>query len=329
MKKNWTYKKMEEVGMKPDTEKELDRALNYQLGTINSIVVVKDEAIIYERYLNGAQKDQPTNVSTITISIMSALIGIAIDKGYIQVVEQNITNFFKEKKLSDAARSTTIKDLLTMSAAYSWKRNEPFDRMRRQKNWVDFLLGTLAKKKKERFSFSMGGTHLLSAILTKATGVSTREFANEHLFKPLGIQEVPDVKMKSFSKDDVNGEQIRGWVKDPQGINAGGWGLCLTAHDLAKLGCLYLNNGLCDGQQIISEKWIKASISQYFDDAGYSWWLRIEDDIEAYMAAATGGSYLYCIPKYNLVVAVISKMDNMFFDRWELVKDYILPSLNS
>lgn len=320
---------MEEVGMKADVEKELDTALNYQLGTINSIVVAKDNAIIYERYLNGAKKDYPTNVSTITITIMSALIGIAIDKGYIQGAEQNIVDFFKEKNLSDAARNTTIRDLLTMSAAYNWKRNEPFDRMRRQKNWVDFLLSTLAKKKKEKFSFCMGGTHLLSAILTKATGISTREFANEYLFKPIGICEVPDVEMNSFSKDDVNGDQIKGWVKDPQGINAGGWGLCLTATDLAKFGCLYLNNGICDDQQVISEKWIKTSTSQYFDDAGYSWWLRIEDNIETYMAAATGGSYLYCIPKYNLVVAVISKMDSMFFDRWELVKDYILPSIKS
>lgn len=327
MKKDWTYKTMEEVGMKADVEKELDKALNYQLGTINSIVVVKDDAIIYERYLNGGSKEEPTNIGTITVSILSALIGIAIDKGYIQGEEQSIAEFFKGKKLSDAARNTTIRDLLTMSAAYSWRGNEPFDRMRRQKNWVNFLLGTLAKKKKEKFLFCMGGTHLLSAILTEATGVSTREFANEHLFKPLGMRKVPDVEMKSFSKDDVNGDQIRGWVKDPQGINAGGWGLSLTAEELAKIGCLYLNNGVCDGQQIISEKWVKTSVSQYFDDAGYSWWLRMEDGIEAYMATATGGSYLYCVPKHNLVVAVISKMDSMFFDRWELLKDYIIPAI--
>lgn len=327
MNKELTYKTMAEAGINPDIEKELDSALNYQLGTINSIVVAKDDAIVYERYLNGTVKDEPANVSTIAVSIMSALIGIAIDKGFIQGEEQSIADFFKEKKLSDAARNTTIRDLLTMSAAYSWKGNEPFDRMRRQKNWVDFLLGTLAKKKKEKFLFSMGGTHLLSAILTKTTGISTREFANEHLFKPLGICEVPDVEMKSFSKEDVNGDYIKGWVKDPQGINAGGWGLCLTAKDLVKIGCLYLNNGVCDGHQIISEKWIKTSVSQFFDDAGYSWWLRIEDGVEAYMAAATGGSYLYCVPKYNLVVAVMSKMDSMFFDRWELLKGYIIPAI--
>lgn len=329
MNKDWIYKSLEEVGMKKDLEKELDNALNYQLGTVNSMVVVKDDAIVYERYLNGTEKGEAKNVSTIATSIMSALIGIAIDKGYIQSEEQSIADFFKGKKLSDAARVTTIQDLLTMSAAYKWKGNEPFDRMRRQKDWVDFLLGTLAKKKKDKFLFSMGGMHLLSALLTEATGISTREFANEHLFKPLGMREIRDVEMRSYSKDNVNGDDITGWVKDPQGIYAGGWGLCLTTQDLAKIGCLFLNNGVCDGKQIISEEWIKKSVSQYFDDSGYSWWLRIEDSISAYMGAATGGSYLYCLPKYNLVVAILSTMNDMFFDRWELVKDYIIPSVES
>lgn len=327
MSKEWTYKKPEEVGMNPDKMKELDNALNYQLGTIKSVVIAKDDSIVYQKYLQGCQKEDTHNISTVTQSIMSALIGIAVDKGYIKGVDQCIADFFSDAELNDTAKHITIEELLTMSVPYTWKGKEPLDRIRRKKNWVDFILSTISKKKKEEFRFSMGNSHLLSAILTKATGMSTREFANEYLFKPIGMNEVSDNEMKSFSKDYVYGEKIDGWVKDPQGIFAGGWGLSVTAEDLARFGCLYVNNGKCDGKQIVSEKWVKDSVAQYYEDSGYSWWLRGVENPLVYMAVGIGGTYLYCIPEFKLTVVIISKLDNMFFDRWELVEDYILPSI--
>lgn len=325
MSKDWTYKNPEDVGINPDKLKELDNALNYQMGVIKNVLITKDDSIIYEKYMQGSEKGETLNVSTVTQSIMSTLIGIAIDRGDIKGVDQKLGDFFPKAGMN--AAQITIEDLLTMSVPYTWKGKEPLDRIRRKKNWVEFILSTIGKKKKEEFQFSMGNSHLLSAILTMATGKSTLAFANENLFTPIGMKEIRDQEMKSFSKDEVYGDKMDGWVKDPQGIFAGGWGLSITAEDLARLGRLYVNNGKCDGVQVVSEEWIKKSVTQYYDDSGYSWWIRKPESPLVYMAVGIGGTYMYCIPEAKMVVVILSKLDTMFYDRWELMEEYILPSI--
>lgn len=321
----------ESVGMSLDKLRELDNALNFQLGIIKGIVVVRKGHIVFERYFKGFGSEDTHHVTSVTQSITSTLVGIAIEEGYIKSVDQKILDFFPEAapKASDMLkRILTIKDLLTMTAPYSWKAKEPLDRLRRQKNWTMFMLNMLGQKGKiGDFQFNMSNAHLLSAIITRSTGISTREFANEYLFKPLGIKKIPDQKMKSFSKDDVYGEKINGWIKDPQGINTGGWGLALTPRNMARIGSLYLKKGKWGNKQIISESWINESIIQHTEDCGYSWWLREDNGITTFLAAGIGGTYIYCIPEKELVVVVVSKVDKMLIDRWELIEDYILPSI--
>lgn len=321
----------ESLDMNTDKLQELDNALNFQLGIIKGIVVVRKGYVAFEKYFKGFRQEDTHHVTSVTQSITSALIGIAIEKGFIKGVDQKVMDFFPEAmaKASDMLKSTiTIKHLLTMTAPYAWKAKEPLDRLRRQKDWTMFMLSMLGQKGKVgEFQFNMSSAHLLSAIITKSTGVSTREFANEHLFMPLGIKKIEDQKMKSFSKDDVYGEKVKGWIKDPQDIHTGGWGLALTTRDMARIGSLYLNKGKWNNQQLIPESWINESIAQHTEDCGYSWWLREDNKISTYLAAGIGGTYIYCIPEKELVVAVISKVDKMLIDRWELIEDYILPSI--
>ncbi|PEW10113.1 serine hydrolase domain-containing protein [Bacillus cereus] len=328
---DWEIRDAESVGMRSDKLQELEKALNFQLGIINSVVVVRKGCIVFEKYLNGFGPQNSCDVTSVTQNIVSALVGIAIDLGYIKSVDQKILDFFPEaaSSASDLLKhSLTIKHLLTMTAPHAWKGREPLDRLRRQKDWTMFILKTLGQKGKVgEFQYSLASAHLLSAILTKSTGVSTREFANEHLFRPLGMREIPDQKMKSFSKEDVFGKNINGWIKDPQDYNTGGWGLTLTPRDMARFGYLYVNGGKWDNKQIISEKWIDESITQHSDDFGYLWWLREDNKILTYIGAGIGGTYIYCIPEKELVVAIASKMDKMIIDRWELLEDYIIPSV--
>lgn len=327
MKKDWIYKSPEEVGIEASKLNEIEDALKFQMGTIKSVLVIKDGYIVYEKNMPGNNENDKHNLSTVTQSIMSALVGIAIDQNLITSVKQTIGELLPEAKKYPAACQVTVEELLTMSVTFSWKGREPIDRIRRQKNWVEFILSTIARKKKEKFQFSMGCSHLLSAIITNVSGMSTVEFANKYLFEPIGISKVQDGEMGSFSNKDVFGDNTMGWIKDPQGICTGGWGLSLTAKELASFGQLFLDNGVCDGKQIISEKWIKESIEQCYEDLGYSWWLRSAGDSMAYMATGIGGTYLYCFPAYDLEVVIISKLDDMFFDRWELIDGYILPSI--
>ncbi|NEW09009.1 serine hydrolase [Paenibacillus sp. SYP-B3998] len=327
----WETREAESVGMRSDKLKELDNALNFQLGIINSVVVVRKGGIVFEKYFKGFGPQDIHDVTSVTQSIISALIGIAIDAGYIKSVDQKILDFFPEAAsgASDLLkRSLTLKHLLTMTAPYAWKGSEPLDRLRRQKNWTMFILDMLGQKGKAgEFQYSLASAHLLSAIIKRSTGVSAREFANEHLFRPLGMREIPDQKMKSFSKDDVFGKNTTGWIKDPQDYNTGGWGLTLTPRDMARFGYLYVNRGKWDNKQIISENWIDESVAQHSEDYGYLWWLREDNGIATYIAAGIGGTYIYCIPEKELIVVIASKFDKMIIDRWELLEDYIIPAI--
>ncbi|MCX8581600.1 serine hydrolase [Gilliamella sp. B3482] len=321
----------ESVDMNPDKLRELDVALNFQLGIIKGIAILRKGGIVFEKYFKGYHAENTHHLTSVTQSVTSALVGIAIDKGYIKSVDQPILDFFPEaeSKASDMLkRNLTIKHLLTMTAPYSWKKSEPLDRLRRQKNWTMFMLEMLGQKGQlGEFQFNMSNAHLLSAIITRSTGLSTREFANKSLFSHLGVKEIVDQQMKSFSKEEVYGESITGWIKDPQNINTGGWGLSLTLRDMLRLGYLYLNKGQFNDKPIISENWITESLKQHTEDCGYLWWLREDKGINTFLAAGIGGTYLYCVPEKDLIVAIVSKVDKMIIDRWELMADYIIPSI--
>jgi CubicO group peptidase (beta-lactamase class C family) len=157
-------------------------------------VVVRNGYIAYERYYHG----YGPNVASVTKSIISALIGIAIDAGYIQSVDRKVLDFFPEY-LPDAAdsqkREITIRHLLTMTAPYPFEDwHEPLDQFCIQPDWVKYTLDTLGQNGKiGTFKYSTAGAHLLSTIITRSTGKSAREFANERLFKPIGMKVIPDV----------------------------------------------------------------------------------------------------------------------------------------
>ncbi|XVE33970.1 serine hydrolase [Wukongibacter baidiensis] len=332
--------------MDPKYLTDFEYTINSKYKNINGIVVVRRGYIVYERYYNGYCSTDTHNVASVTKSFISALIGIAIDAGYIKSVDQKVLDFFPEylSGADNISKSTiTIKHLLTMTAPFPWK-NEPLDRLRRQKDWVKYILDQLGRNGQiGNFQYSTAGTHLLSAIITRATGMSAREFANKHLFKTIGIKEIPDHQMKSFKLDDVFGKNVTGWIKDPQGNTTGGWGLTITPRDMARFGFLYLNRGIWDNNQIISEKWIDEStawdnkqiISEKWIEStamnickyGYLWWLFEVENTLAYTAAGSGGNHIFCIPQKDLVVVIASKIIQRPQDRWALLKKYIIPAI--
>ena len=332
--KQWKTAKPEFVGMDPKCFLHLEKMINSQYKNINGIAVVKEGYIVFERYYNYYGPSDTNNVASATKSFISALIGIAIDKGYIQSVEQKVLDFFPEYN-SDPGdikkRAVTIRHLLTMTApiaskstGHSW---EPLDRLRRQRDWVKYILDLLGKGQTGKFQYSTSGAHLLSAIITHATGMSAREFANKHLFKPIGISEIPDHPMKSFLLDDVFGKNVTGWIKDPQGNTTGGWGLTITARDMARFGFLYLNHGAWDNQQIISKTWIDESTAMNSNKYGYLWWLFETENALVYTAAGSGGNHIYCIPNSDLVVIIASKIVPKPRDRWPLVEKCIIAAV--
>ncbi|HPG41524.1 MAG TPA: serine hydrolase [bacterium] len=330
----WQTVTPEAVGMAPDKLASLDPTIRSRYGNINGIVIVRNGYIVYEQYFNGYGPADTHNVASVTKSFISALIGIAIDKGYIKSVEQKALEFFPEyvPAANDILKRTvTIRHLLTMTAPIAshttGKNWEPLDRLRRQRDWVRYILDLLGTGQPGKFQYSTAGVHLLSAIITRATGLCAREFANQHLFRPTGMSEIPDHAMKSFLLDDVFGKNVSGWIKDPQGITTGGWGLTITVRDIARFGLLYLNNGVWDDQQVIPAVWIEESTAMNANKYGYLWWLFEADGSPAYTAAGSGGSHIYCLPNKDLVVAIASKIIPKPADRWPLLEKCVLPAI--
>ena len=315
----------------------IENIIKSEYENINGIIVLKNGEIYYEKYFNGHVEDDSYHVTSVTKTIISALVGIALEKGYIKNLNQKVLDFFPEYDFDDLGgykKEISLYNLLTMTAPYNypdWK--EPFEEMCSAKSWKEYILNIMGYGGQiGNFKYSSAGAHLLSIILSKTTGKSAREFANENLFKALGMREIADYEMESYDIENLFGEKVRGWVKDPDGNSVGGWGLTLTVRDMSKFGQVYLNNGIFKDERIIPEKWVKdstcvhsqSSMGQTILKYGYMWWLRDGDGFSAYMAMGDGGNLICCIPEKKLVIAIASEFIPNSKDQWDLIKKFIL-----
>ncbi|MEN6348673.1 MAG: serine hydrolase [Syntrophomonas sp.] len=328
------------LGMIHEKLLELEPIIKSEYSNVNGIVVVKNGYIAFEQYYNGYSPDDAHHMTSVTKSIISALIGIAIDAGYIKSIDQKVLDFFPDyvpDEENENRQIITIRHLLTMTAPYSFEDwSEPFDKLCSSPDWAKYTLDMLGQGGRiGAFKYSSAGAHLLSIIITRSTGKNAREFANEHLFQPIGMKEIPDYKMKAFGFEDLFGRNVKGWVKDPNNNPTGGWGLTLTPRDMARFGFLYLNRGIWDNNQIIPCTWIDDSIAPHsktlingsMANYGYLWWLPEEDGIFAYMAGGDGGNVICCIPEKDLVVVIASEFIINPRDRWTLIKEHIIPTV--
>lgn len=322
--------------MNQENFKKLEKIISSDYKNVAGITVQKSGMKLYENYFNGYTADSAFHVFSVTKSIISALIGIAIDKGYIGSLDQNVLDFFPDytpKRGEKTAQRVTIRDMLTMTTPFKYK-SAPYTKYFTSESWVKSALDLLGGKGEiGQFRYTpLIGPDILSGILTSVTGQSALKFAHENLFSPLGINITQNVvfhskeEQLSFIKD----HHKSGWVADPQGINTAGWGLVITPEDMVKIGQLYLNNGIWDGNQIISAEWTAEStkVHSRWDELklsyGYLWWII---DGDSYAALGDGGNVIYVNPAGNLVVAIASLFKPTAKDRIELIKKYIEPIL--
>ncbi|HOO27956.1 MAG TPA: serine hydrolase, partial [Lachnospiraceae bacterium] len=233
----------------PGKKKEFEKIISSGYHNITGIAVQKDGRCVYEKYYQGYTATDTVHVASVTKSIFSALIGIAVAQGAIRSIDDKVLDFFPEHTVlqgEKSAQDVTIKNMLTMTAPYKFK-TEPYEAFFASENWMDAaldLLGGTGRAGKFQYS-PIAGTHILSGILVKATGQPVFDFAAFHLFSPLGITVGQNVILHSKEEQLAffQGKTVSGWVADPQGINPAGWGLTLTPADMAKIGQLYLDNG--------------------------------------------------------------------------------------
>ena len=318
--KEWKYVEPKDVGVDSGILDKLDLKIRADYKNINSILVIRKGYIVCERYFHDQGPNDPRHVASVTKSVISALIDFFSD------YEQ----FIHDRK----KQAVTLRHMLTMTAPFAFsmqsvesKFMEPLDRLRRQPDWVKYVLSLMGEKSElGKFQYSTSGVHLLSAIISRVTGMSARELANQYLFGPIGIETIPDVDAQSFKLEYVFGDKMKGWIKDPQGYNVGGWGLTLSPYDMARLGFLYLNGGKWDTKQIISPTWISASLEPNMNNYGYLWWLNEKDPI-IFSARGDGGNMICCVPDKDLMVVTTGSVGRKPMDSWSLVEREILPAV--
>ena len=267
------------------------------LPRLRSLLVSWQDELVVEHYFHGARAGRPSNIKSVSKSVISALVGIAIDRGLIDGVQAPIGPFFEDllAQESDARKKEiTIEDLLTMRAGLETTSNRNYGRWVYSSNWVRFALHQpLQSPPGWRMTYSTGNTHLLSAILTTASGKSTLQFARAALAEPLGIELAP-------------------WSQDPQGIYFGGNDMVMTPRQMLAFGKLYLHGGRDNGAQIVPRAWIDTSwvprTRSRFSNRlyGYGWWIRELAGRRVYYAWGFGGQFIFVVPEIDMVVVTTS-----------------------
>lgn len=308
----------------------LEKVIEEQYANTSGILIMKNANIVYEKYFDGYTTEDMIHIASVTKSVISILIGIAIDKGYIESVNQKVLDFFpnyKIKRGEKTIQNVTIKRLLTMTAPYKYK-SEPYTKVYTSGDWTEAALDLLGGKSDSGvFKYSTVGTQILSGILTSATGESVLDFATKNLFEPLEIKVEHNMIINSKEKyfAFLKDKYVSGWVVDPKGANTAGWGLALTLRDMLKIGQLYLNTGKWNDKQILSSKWVENSTkenSRWGNIAyGYLWW--IVDDY-CYAALGDGGNVIFINTEKEMVVAIASRFMPRAKDRIEFIKNNIM-----
>jgi CubicO group peptidase (beta-lactamase class C family) len=310
---------------------------------IRQIVAYKDNKLEIEEYKEGFSKEDTMNVMSVTKSVTSLLIGIAIDKGFIKSVDDFVMDYYKDiytpKRGEKTIHDVTIRHLLTMTAPYKGK-SEPWKKVCTSEDWSLTILDSLGGRIgiTNEFRYHTLGTQILLGIIRIASGMNVLEFANEYLLKPLGID--PRKNANCISAEDQfaylmnKGPHGKVWFMDPTDMPTAGWGISLSAYEMAQIGILVLNNGVYNGVRVISENYLNEMTKSYVSlddrfgnqDYGYLWWLphRNQDVIAA---IGDGGNVIYINKKHNIVVAVTGYFKPMVFDRVEYIEKNVVETL--
>ena len=286
----------------------VERIESGRYGRVHSLLIVKNDALVYEGHFGGFRRDTLHRLYSVTKSVTSALVGIAIDKGYINGVDEPAISFFPEyvdEAWDHRKDAITLQHLLTMSAGLQYdEQSYPYrdsrnshTQMTAAYDWMKWTLKEpLVAEPGTRFAYSTGNTHLFSGILQKTTGMYASQFAEEHLFGPLGISDYY-------------------WYIGDGFPAAGGsfGGLKLRPRDMAKFGYVYLTGGRWKGVQVVPAEWVRESfvprITAWWDSQyGYYWWIHSDQvsgrEINWFAARGYGDQFICLFPSLDMVVVI-------------------------
>ena len=310
LRDDWKVSKPEEQGLDPMPVAEMYYNAE-KLETIYSLLIIKNDYLVAERYYNEGSVDQKDRLQSVTKSYTSALVGIALEQGYLSSVDQNMLDFFPEMdgKVTDPRKEQiTIRQMLQMRAGYPWEETDPVF-------WEGLLSGhypplieefPLTADPGTEFQYSNLTSNWLGIILHRVTGTNLKTFAEEYLFSAIDVEP---------------GE----WGQDAEGHNNGCADLHFSARDAAKFGQLYLNDGIFEGKQVVPADWVHDSLQQYSKNInasggfpanwglsisdigyGYQWWSAKAGDHHLDFAWGHGGQFIVLVDKLDMVIVLTS-----------------------
>ena len=301
----WPVSTPAEQGLDP----ELVARLYYnasRLETIYSLLVFKNGYLIAEDYFHDGSPDLKVNIHSVTKSINSALVGIALEQGCLKSLDQKMMEFFPEldsRIVDPRKKQISIRQMLQMRAGYPWEEataegTELLFTGFRPSNLVDV---PLAYDPGSDSSYSNLTAHLLGLVVARACGTDLKSFAQEHLFDPLGIE-------PSF------------WQKDWEGNYLGYSDIHLSSTDLAKFGLLYRNDGKYNGTQVVPQNWVHDSLQIYSKNTwtigvgrnwgdngyGYQWWSIRAGNYRYHLAWGHGGQQIALLDDLDMVIVLLA-----------------------
>jgi CubicO group peptidase (beta-lactamase class C family) len=314
----WPISAASEQGLSQEALSKLDEHIRSQLPHLRSLLIARHGHLVFENYYGDASRDALQNIQSMTKSVSSALVGIAVKKGLIASLDARVVDYFPEYQngiRDDRMKTITVKHLLTMSSGIDEVQLN-FDQA--YANPVEEILRwRLLYEPGHGFRYSSAGAHLLGGVLRAVSGQSVLDFARAELLGPLGIGQVT-------------------WYADKTGLQSGGMSGLWRARDMLKLGELYLRKGNWQGRKIIPPQYVADSVRSHNAgdflgtrvQYGYMWWIKKIDGHEAFWAAGYGGQYLMVVPDLDMVILCTSDWKQPEYpEHFALVDGFILTAV--
>ena len=310
------------------------RAHASELYPLNSLIISAGDTLRDRYYFNGQRRNETLNIKSASKSLLSALVGIAIEQGHIDSLRQPVHVYLDDyfarlpdTKETQRKKTITVRDLLLMSSGLESTSGPGYGRWVISDNWTMYALEQpLVNEPGSVMDYSTGDSHILSAVLSRATGRSILRYARQNLFYPMNMK-------------------CTGWQRSPEGFYFGGNNVSLRPIDLLKYGRLYLNKGRYNGQQLVPESWVKESTQPYkettikgegesdYHKFGYLWWNHTFGGYRTFFGLGFGGQYVFVLEELDAVVVMThSIVDHTQYGRnkrqsYKLLEEWVIPYL--
>ena len=343
--RDWKTKTSQETPLHPGPLAQLE-VYAQETDILRSILIVRSGYIAFENYYHGWAQNKYQNVNSVTKSVTSALVGIALREGYLQGLDQTLLSFFPEYRphnLDPRKQAITLRHLLSMTSGYQVPPRDVETFLDDTSSLEKMLDRPLDHNPGEAYGYDDVSCHFLSLILHRVTKMPLARYAQTRLFEPLGIwrdeQGTSSPWLTGTRSADTphpfalwNDQEDILWSVDSQGNYPAGMGLQLTTREMAKFGFLYLNRGQWNGQEIVGENYVQESLTRHSVTTrggpyGYLWYLPLYNGHPSFLAIGFGGQLIGVFPDLDTIVVTTFHPEPGPSPSQTVMNNFLIPAI--